>query len=162
MSSLCFPDFLSHYYEASDGPFRNLSDLPPAEAEVILQRIRQSGSGRFASQRPLDYLVLRRQLEDHICRLFIAKGGQPRRNRPHYLIVGACPWVRSWYPNGCELRIPLAVFSAAIVSFTYGDSFPAMRHQDGKPYRGQVYTLAELPALIEQYGLPQDWNAAGT
>jgi hypothetical protein len=64
-------------------------------------------------------------------------------------------------PGGCGLRIPLAVFSAEIVSFTYGDTFPALRHQDGKPYRGQVYTLAELPALIEQYGLPQDWNAKG-
>ena len=36
-----------------------------------------------------------------------------------------------------------------------------MRYQDGKPYRGQVYTLTELSGLIEQYGLPQDRNAVG-
>jgi hypothetical protein len=59
------------------------------------------------------------------------------------------------------LCIPLAVFQPKIVSFTYGDTFPAMRYADAKPYRGQVYTLAELPGLVEQYGLPQDWNAEG-
>ena len=36
-----------------------------------------------------------------------------------------------------------------------------MRYPDGKPYRGQVYRLAEIPEVIERYGLPQDWNAEG-
>ena len=155
------PDFLSHYYEAADGPFRNLSDLPLAEAEGILQGIRQGGDGRFASQRQADYLPVRRSLEEKVRELFIAKGGRPRRSRPHYFILGACPWLISWYPHGCELRIPLAAFPPETVSFTYGDTFPAMRYQDGKAYRGQVYTLPEIPGLIEKYGLPQDWNADG-
>jgi len=161
MNRQTLPDFLSHYYEATDGSFRNLSDLPLVEAEGVLQQIRQAGGRRFASQRPADYLAVRQQLEGQVRQLFIAKGGQPRRQRPHYLIVGTCPWLISWYPHGCELRIPLAAFSAEMISFTYGDTFPAMRYQDGKPYRGQVYTLAELPELIERYGLPQDWNAEG-
>jgi hypothetical protein len=88
MSNSAIPDFLSHYYEAADGPFRNLSDLPMAEAEPILQKIRQGASGRFASQRSADYLVVRHGLEDRLRQLFIAKGGRPRRERPHYLIVG--------------------------------------------------------------------------
>lgn len=161
MSRHSLPDFLSHYYEAAEGPFRNLSDLPLAEAEIVLQQIRQSGERRFARQRPADYLAVRQELEEQVRQLFIAAGGQPRRKRPHYLIVGACLWVQSWYPQGRELRIPLAAFGAEIISFTYGDTFPAMRCQDGKPYRGRVYTLAELPGLVEQYGLPQDWNAEG-
>ena len=155
------PDFLSHYYEAADGPFRNLSDLPLPEAEAVLDQIRQGDSQRFASHRLVDYLTVRRSLESLVRRLFIAKGGRPRREWPHYLVVGACPWLVSWYPQGRELRIPLAVFDPEIISFTYGDTFPAMRYHDGKPYRGQVYTLAELPELIGEYGLPQEWNAAG-
>jgi hypothetical protein len=157
------PDFLCHYYEAADGPFRNLSDLPAPEAEAVLERIRQTGD-RFASQRADDYLAVRRGLEERVQELFTAKGGRPKRIRPHYLIVGACPWLKSWYQNGCELRIPLAAFCAehtASISFTYGDTFPAMRLRDGKPYRGQVYTLAELPGLVRRYGLPQAWNADG-
>jgi hypothetical protein len=60
-----------------------------------------------------------------------------------------------------ELRVPLSVCLPATLSFTYGDSFPAMRRKDGRPYRGQVYTLAELPELIAMFGLPQEWNHDG-
>ena len=158
MSSI--PDYLSHYYEASDGPLRNLSDLTEEQAEAILQEIRRAGD-RFASQRKEDYLSVRRGLEEQVRELFIQKGGRPKRRRPHYFVLGECPWLKSWYVNGCELQIPLANFRPEVVSFTYGDTFPAMRFMDGKPYRGQVYTLAEIPALVAQYGLPQVWNGEG-
>ena len=154
------PDFLCHYYEAKDGPLRNLSDLPDEQADEILRRIRNQGD-RFASQRNEDYLSVRRGLEAQVRDLFIAKGGRPKRMRPHYFILGECAWLKTWYPHGCELRIPLAVFPVDCVSFTYGDTFPAMRYLDGKHYRGQVYTRAELPALVAQYGLPQVWNGEG-
>ncbi|QPC83588.1 hypothetical protein G4Y79_04180 [Phototrophicus methaneseepsis] len=155
------PDFLSHYYAAATGPFLNLSDLSLDDAERIQAALRTRGN-TFASQRTPEYLQTRRQLEDRVRALFIDKGGQPQRQRPHYLILGACPWVQSWYIQGCELRIPLADFAPTILSFTYGDTFPAMRYQDGKPYRGQVYTLDELPELVAAFGLPQDWNADGS
>jgi hypothetical protein len=151
---------LYHYYECSRGPFVNLSDLPLAEAEQILTAIRQAGQ-IFASKRAPDYLAIRRDLEGRVRSLFEAKGGRPHRTRPHYMTVGACPWLRDWYIQGCELSIPISTFAPDVVSFTYGDTFPALRLQDGRPYRGQVYTLAELPALIEQYGFPQDWNPDG-
>ena len=154
------PNFLSHYYEAGHGPFRNLSDLPPDEAEVILKSIRQRGDV-FASKRTEDYLVTRRGLEEKVRNLFIAKGGKPRRQRPHYMILGDCSWLKEWYLDGQEIRIPLTQFGPEIVSFTYGDTFPAMRYQDGKPYREQVYTLNELPELVRVYGLPQAWNCDG-
>jgi hypothetical protein len=154
------PDFLAHYYEAAAGPFVNLSDLPVEQAETILDRIRQEGQV-FASRRAQDYLAIRRELEERVRHLFELKGGQPVRLRPHYMILGACDWLRQWYIQGCELTIPLASFNPAIVSFTYGDTFPAMRYQDGKPYRQQVYTLPELPDLVRLYGLPQEWNKDG-
>ena len=151
------PDCLCHYYACERG---NLSDLPLAAAEDVLEEIRQRGVG-FASQRSADYLTIRRELETKVRALFIEKGGQPRCERPHYMILGQCAWVKGWYVEGCELCIPLAHFVPEQLSFTYGDTFPAMRYGDGRPYRGQVYTLAELPALVEQFGLPQDWNADG-
>lgn len=155
------PDFLSHYYEASKGPFRSLSDLRPDEAEVILNNLRQKGDV-FASKRAEDYLDIRRSLEEKVRELFIKKGGKPRRQKPHYMILGACSWLKEWYLDGQEVRIPLIDFRPEIVSFTYGDTFPAMRYQDGKPYREQVYTLDELPELVNLHGLPQVWNCDGT
>lgn len=160
MTAVLLPDFLTHYYEAADGPFRNLSDLPAEQAEALLDRIRQAGRG-FAARRRGDYLAIRHALEEEIRHKFILKGGAPDRARPHYMILGADPWLLAWYPNGRELRIPLAAFDPLSVSFTYGDSFPALRVQDGKPYRGQVYRLDELPGLVAQYGLPQVWNPRG-
>jgi hypothetical protein len=151
---------LYHYYDCSRGPFVNLSDLPLAEAEQILTAIRQAGQ-TFASKRAPDYLAIRCDLERRVRHLFEAKGGHPRRARPHYMTVGACPWLREWYIRGCELSIPISSFAPDVLSFTYGDTFPALRLQDGRPYRGQVYSLAELGALIEQYGLPQAWNPDG-
>jgi hypothetical protein len=154
------PNFLAHYYDAVTGPFVNLSDLPAEEAEIILERIRREGQ-IFASRRALDYLAIRRELEGRVRHLFELKGGQPVRQRPHYIVLGACAWLRQWYVEGCEVSVPLAAFDPAIVSFTYGDTFPAMRYADGKPYRQQVYTVKELPELVGLYGLPQEWNADG-
>jgi hypothetical protein len=154
------PDFLAHYYDAGRGPFRSLSTLEPDDAEQVLERIRQAGSG-FASKRAADYLAIRRELEQRIRVLFVAKGGHPRRTTPHYMILGACEWVKTWYAAGCEVRVPLDAFDPRTVSLTYGDSFPAMRYGDGKPYRGQVYTLDELPEVVDRFGLPQDWNPEG-
>ncbi len=154
------PDFLTHYYEAGSGPFRSLSDLLLPEAERVQEQICRAGN-RFASQRSAGYLLVRRGLEERIRALLIAKGGCPLRARPHYFILGDCPWLLSWYIDGRTLHLPLQRITPSAISFTYGDSFPAMRYQDGRPYRGQVYTLSELPDLVAQYGLPQDWNPDG-
>jgi len=158
---LPYPDFLCHYYDASIGPFLNLSDLSLEYAERSLARIRRACAG-FASKRSLDYLRISRELEDRVRRLFVEKGGEPCRGRPHYMILGSCPWVKGWYRDGRELTIPLVRFHPEIVSFTYGDTFPAMRFRDGRPYRGQVYVLDELPDLIQSRGLPQKWNRDGS
>ncbi len=155
-----YPDTLHHYYEAAQGPFRNLSDLSLAEAEVVLEGIRREGS-IFASRRAPDYMCVRRELEARIRQLFIARGGRPRRAVPHYMTLGPCPWVKEWYRDGRELCIPLGAFDPLSISFTYGDLFPAMRYRDGKPYRGQVYTVSDLPELVHRFGLPQEWNPEG-
>lgn len=154
------PTYLYHYYEASCGPFLSLSDLPPQEAETIQERIRQEGN-RFASRRAQEYLQIRREIEQKIRSLFIGKGGKPERLTPHYFVLGECTWLQEWYVDGRAVWLPLAAFPSGSLSFTYGDSFPAMRYQDGRPYRGQVYTTEDLPVLIEQYGLPQVWNPDG-
>ncbi len=160
MENNIFPNIIVHYYEASKGPLQSLSDFSLEDAEHILQQIRQEGV-IFASKRDLAYLSIRKSLEEQIRQLFIKKDGRPKRLHPHYFILGKCDWVKTWYREGRALQIPLKSIDPKVISFTYGDSFPAMRYQDGKPYRGQVYTLDELSTLIDQYGLPQSWNSDG-
>lgn len=151
---------LYHYYEENIGPFKNLSSLEPNEAEEILQELRNEGN-TFASKRSLDYLRIRSELEAKAKMLFINKGGKPTNNFPHYMTLGACDWIKEWYKVGKEIVLRLDDFNEDLISFTYGDLFPTMRYQDGKEYRGQVYTKAEILELVERYGLPQDWNKEG-
>ncbi|MFC5703280.1 hypothetical protein ACFPVX_18490 [Cohnella faecalis] len=152
--------FLCHYFDELTGPFRNLSDLELAEAEQVLNEIRIRKKG-FASERPMNYLTIRRSLELKARDLFIMKGGKPIRSYPHYMTVGECPWLLEWFEKGKELHIPLTKFDPNTVSFTYGDLFPTMRYQDGKKYRGQVYTLNEIYQVINEFGMPQEWNPSG-
>ncbi len=153
-------NFLYHYFDESTGPFQNLSDLKPEEAERILNDIRVQNKG-FASKRSADYLIVRRSLEAKARELFILKGGKPIRYYPHYMTIGECPWLLEWFVKGKELYIPIKEFDPYSISFTYGDLFPTMRYQDGKKYRGQIYTINEINEVIKEFGLPQEWNPLG-
>ncbi len=57
------PDFLCHYYDASTGPFRSLTDLDPLAAEALQASIRADRPAFFASRRRPDYVEVRRELE---------------------------------------------------------------------------------------------------
>lgn len=160
MAEQSIPDVLTHYYDAARGPFRSLTALPVAEGDRLQAQIAAQGRV-FASQRAPDYLAVRRDLEQRIRQLFVAKGGCPERDTPHYFIVGACDWLLTWYEQPAWISVPVAEVDPAVVSLTFGDSFPAMRFQDGKPWRGHVYTLRDLPDLVVRFGLPQQWNADG-
>ncbi|WP_192716637.1 hypothetical protein [Paenibacillus sp. OAE614] len=151
---------LYHYYEAARGPFRNLSCLPLEEAREILGQIAKEGK-TFASKRAGDYMDIRLKLEGRVREAFIAKGGQPANPYPHYMTLGPCDWLCSWYVEPSVIQIGWDEFDDRSISFTYGDLFPTMRYDDGKPYRKQVYTKDEIREVIARYGLPQEWNKHG-
>ncbi|WP_028610791.1 hypothetical protein [Paenibacillus harenae] len=152
---------LFHYFEKEQGPFKNLSSLPLEDASQLLARLRREGQV-FAGKRTDDYLEIRRDLEQRARELFVAKGGRPRKRYPHYMTMGECVWLRSWYKQSGEIVIDLDQFHEDSVSFTYGDLFPTMRYADGRPYREQVYTKQEILEVIRVYGLPQEWNEDGS
>ena len=153
---------LYHYYEREHGPLRNLSDLAPKDAQKVLGGIRARGE-IFASRRPEGYLARRRELEAQARVMFLAKGGRPMREVPHYFVVERCPWLETWYRDAAWIKLPVEALNEDAVSFTYGDMFPTFspRVQDGREYRNTVYTLREILPVIDRYGLPQQWNAGG-
>jgi hypothetical protein len=151
---------LFHYFDIDTGPFRNLSELPYEEALKISNLLRQEGM-TFASQRPEDYISIRRELEFLARNQFIAKGGKPKNIYPHYMTLEACDWLGTWYRKPGMISISWEDFLEESISFTYGDLFPTMRYQDKKPYRKQVYIKTEIKEIIKQFGFPQEWNNAG-
>lgn len=154
------PKHLYHYYEAELGPFKTLSDLSKEHSEKELEKIRNSGE-TFASKRAKDYMTIRRELERIARALFIEKGGKPLRETPISMTLGPCKWIKEWYKDGQEIKIPINDFDPNTISFTYGDIFPTMRYNDQKPYRKKVYTLEEIKKVVSIYGLPQEWNKNG-
>jgi len=153
-------NYLFHYYEAGAGPFKNLSSLSHEEALRVQDTLKQDG-GVFASKRSDNYLLVRRQLEELARELFISKGGKPTKAYPHYMTFGACDWLKEWYRDGKELRIPIEEFDSRTIRFTYGDLFPTMRYKDGKPYRERLYLKHEIIELVKEIGWPQIWNRNG-
>jgi hypothetical protein len=152
--------YLYHYYDAATGPFLNLSELPVAEADAVQADIVRRGKG-FAAQRNERYLSRRRELEQIVRDLFIDKGGKPVRTVPHYMVIGECPWLETWYSDSRYVKIHISEFDISTVSFTYGDTFPTFSDHviDDAEYRRNVYTYNEILQLINKYGLPQHkWN----
>ena len=135
-------EYLYHYYEKARGPFMNLSYLGIREAHSIMDALK-SESNTFAARRNEGYLE--------------------RRQVPHYMVVGACDWLKSWYLDGQCVKIHISEFDLSTISFSYGDLFPTFspRVTDKREYRRNVYTYQEIVKLIMKYGLPQAWNADG-
>ena len=137
-----------------------MSDLKIEEAQEIQNRIKAENKA-FAAQRNESYLARRRYLEELVRSMFIKKGGEPVRKTPHYMVIGECPWLATWYKESDYIKIPVSEFNMKTVSFTYGDTFPTFSPNvtDDLEFRRKVYTYDEILIIIEKYGLPQNfWN----
>ena len=165
------PTHLYHYYEASGAPFRSLSDLSDAQFNQHMETIANQTMvvNRFATpELRATYLRFRRYTERVIRARFISKGGNPELDAPRYLTLGPSRWFDDWYEQPREISIELATLDPAYVSFTYPDSMTSLlmaedRFEPYRPYKqphhGQVFTLAELTALVARIGLPDPNDA---
>lgn len=154
---------LYHYYNKNTKPFLNLSDLDMAEANRLLDQIRQTKPDSYCAKRPPDYMKRRQYYEQILREEFQKKGGKITRNVPHYMIVEQSAWLSSWYEDCAYIKIPIEEFDVRTLSFTYGDSHPTFsdRVNDAKEYRKKLYTYDEILEIIDKYGLPQEWNSDG-
>lgn len=166
-------DYLTYYYGRGTPPFRSLSALSPDEAIQVMQALYAEFEGSILFERfkdPVQYLERRRQTEQWVREQFIAKGGQPQEAYPISMVLGTSPWLQKHAPGTvetqAEMRIPLSIFKASEVSFTYPDSMISFWLSREKPadyyqpdYHGQVFTLAEIMAIVKLKGLPEEaWD----
>lgn len=153
---------LYHYFEKNKGPFYNLSDLNLNKAEEVLHKIREN-KDVFASKRNVDYMKRRFEYEDIVRNLFIMKNGIVTRNRPHYMTLGECSWLKEWYEDGQCISIDVEKIDTSCISFTYGDMFPVFGPNGEKSawYRKKVYKYEEILEKIKLHGMPQENNING-
>lgn len=152
------PQYLTHYYY--ERPFHSITMLDADErirvlAEIATRReLKRRLRSEFYFEQRLRYeLVMHEQ--------FLAKGGRPQLERPHYAVLGESEIWTGLVPN--SIRIPLSTFSSDCISFTYTDSWAVYVDRTmqnhfirRKPQYEMVYRLEELPDLFEQYGWPGD------
>jgi hypothetical protein len=165
-------DHLIHLYAKGGEPFRSLSDLPDEEALALMRSLYRPGAvywDRFAD--PAAYLQARRQVEAWLRQEFIAKGGEPREPYPVYMVLGRTLWLQTavnalTLATTSEIAVPLALFTAADISFTYPDSMVSamLAHEQNPAYylpemHGRLFTLPEMLAILAERSLPgETWG----
>ncbi|SPJ26146.1 hypothetical protein [Palleronia abyssalis] len=158
------PDTITHYHSRSDRPFQNLSDLPPDALAEVLAALKRRKARDPAFRRVFGgrYMEFRRRTEDKMRTLFEARGGKPDRRSPHYFVLGDCPWFAGLYPDTGTVTLDWRSLPRAQASFTYPDSFVAMRlgpeyglpPEPVQPYHDRVFFLDELAEVVAAHGLP--------
>lgn len=157
------PDFATHYYHPNDAPFKNLSDLGQAELTDVLENLKCRRKAEPANIRVFGpvYMQFRAETEAKMRALFMERGEGPERAHPHYFALGECDWFAGLYPANHEVRIRLEGLNPKVVSFTYPDSFVAMRlggkyglpAEPLEPYHNRVFLLSELKSMACQMAM---------
>ncbi len=104
------PDYVTHYHVPGRRPFLNLSELSDQDWDAtrqVLAGVRAMGSSFrvFGSH----YFELRRATEARLRNLFVAAGGEPERDAPHYFVLGSSEWFQGLAQDMQQVVIPLLV-----------------------------------------------------
>ena len=152
--------YFYHYYEKKVGPFVSLSGLEIKEQMKIQSELT---TPFHIENRNEWYYERRKYLEQLVRSMFIKKGGLPLLDVPHYMAIGECPFLATWFKDSEYIRIPVDEFDLQSISFTYGDTFPTFSTRVIEHFpmecRNKVYFFDEIIEIIQKYGLPQDsWD----
>jgi hypothetical protein len=148
------PAVITHTYHPGRGAFRNICCLPRAEAEHIISAIRNEGFSILKA----DYLQRRMRAEAWLVAERTRKLGVTPLVRPIYFFLGDMTdgWDKS---RPAAIVLPLADFSADMLTFTFPDSMtscPELRGSDDSahPCHGQVFTFTEMAEMVSRHGFP--------
>lgn len=112
----CYPDCT---------PLMNIMRLPEAEAIRFAHALAESHPDTTAFYRFADfenYYPRRKKQDDYLYSRFIELGGAPEEKHPLSFVVAGSDYLRDWFGNGIETRLPLKDIAPCHVSFTIGDS----------------------------------------
>lgn len=156
------PDYLVHYHYKDKPPFLNLSDLPEAgRGEVISALNRRHEKGEIRRHFPDWYMPQRLEAEKNLREHFLAKGGKPQRQSPHYFTLGFSPLFERMYEGSAERVIrKVQDFGEDALCFCLNDSLWTMAssHDPAQQFRnrwfeGTVYSYAETVSILTALGL---------
>lgn len=136
------PKVVTHNYDPEGAFLANLCDLPLADAEKVLQRIRDSGKRTVKA----NYLQRRFDTEAWLICERQRRLGRTRRERPIYFFLGN--FADGKDPSRpCSLVMPLRSLPADVITFTIRTVWPAFQSQ---PTTSIAFTASNI---TERYSL---------
>lgn len=101
-----------------------------------------------------NYYKLRETQDKYLYKEFIAIGGKPETEHPLSFVIEGSKYLKEWFGNGIETRIPLSGIREEHISFTLGDS-GAEYGRSGSVRLLGLHDMAEL--LAKQTGAFNDF-----
>jgi hypothetical protein len=115
------PEYITHYFEADRGPFRNICDLSDEEAGKLVREEEDARTGfnRFAMGP--DFLAWRREADDLLIRAYSQKFGHPPEGRPYFALLGSFDKTLTMFREGKKIEMEVSGFSEKELTFMYPD-----------------------------------------
>jgi hypothetical protein len=168
--------FLTHYYEADRGPFRNICDLSDNELNglITVEKDAPTAFNRFALGK--EFFEIRRSADDLLIEKYKEKFGVTPEIRPFYAVLGEFNRMTTMYRNGRSLHIELSHLGRTQVTFMYPDHFvlvwsqglfpplpalfPPPARYAYEPIHGLLFSYDELAEVMRMYALEHRITAA--
>lgn len=141
---------LVNYCHPDCVPMKNIMRLPEKEAYALAKKLSDSHKDTTAFYRFADfenYYPTRCKQDQFLYEAFISKGGKPEEKHPLSFVIDGSDYLKDWFSDGIETRIPLKEINPEDISFTIGDS-GAMQERDIKY---DILTLDELKERMEGF-----------
>ena len=132
-------------------PMLNIMRLPEAEAFRLARELAESHPDTTAFYRFADfdnYYALRRKQDEYLHARFVELGGLPEERNPLSFVVEGSDYLREWFGNGAQTRLPLKAVAACHISFTVGDSGAEFQKRGSV----ELLTVDELRRRVGAYG----------
>ena len=117
--------FLTYYYYPDTEPLKNIMRLPREEAFALARQMADCHPETTAFYRFADfenYYPSRMKQDAFLYARFKELGGKPEEEHPLSFVVQGSDYLKEWFANGVETRLPLKDVEPCHISFTIGDS----------------------------------------
>lgn len=151
---------LVNYCHPDCVPLKNIMRLTKEEAFKMAKDLSDVHPETTAFYRFADfenYYRLREAQDKYLHDAFISIGGEPETEHPLSFVIEGSKYLKEWFGEGIETRIPIAGIDEKHISFTLGDSGA----EYGRNGSVKLLSLKDMARLLsEQTGSFNDFLSA--
>ncbi len=130
-------------------PLKNIMRLPKEEAFALARELAQKNKNTTAFCRFADfenYYPRRIEADALLHTQFLALGYAASQKHPLSFVFEGSEYLKNWFSNGVETRIPLDGIPSCDISFTFGDSMGVLKRNEPLRLVSKDMLLGEIAA----------------